>query len=97
MFHINLGEFSEGFASPLKMSEEVSLVNILQTEDWNKSELQTRESIGTKEDDKFAEIRNASRTKDKLMCVLIVVLLIGFSLVVTVVAMHLKGKYVTIT
>lgn len=77
------------------MSEEVSLVNILQTEDWNKSELQTRESIGTKEDDKFAEIRKASRTKDKLMCVLIVVLLIGFSLVVTVVAMHLKGKYVT--
>lgn len=76
------------------MSEEFALVDILQTEDWNKFELKTSESIGTKEEDcKFAEIRKAARKKDKLMCALTVILLVVFSLAVVVVTMHLKGIY----
>ncbi|CAC5368631.1 CLEC12B [Mytilus coruscus] len=77
------------------MSKEIELHNILQTEDWNKSEPQTRESIGTNVvDDKLAEIRKASKKKDKIICALTVVLLVGFSLAVAVVAMHLKAYYI---
>ncbi|CAC5360485.1 unnamed protein product [Mytilus coruscus] len=76
------------------MSEDVELVKILQAEDCNKSDLQTREIIGTNvENDRLAEIRKAIRKTDKLICVLTVVLLVGFSLAVTAVVMHLKAYY----
>lgn len=78
------------------MSEQVQLVNIPTDEDLNKSEIQSRESIDTNSwNDKLAEIRKASRKRDKFILALTVILLICSSLAVTVVVIymeHVKGK-----
>ncbi|XP_052085147.1 uncharacterized protein LOC127722298 [Mytilus californianus] len=75
----------------LKMSEQVQLVNILQADEWNKSELQRRDSIETNAwNDKLAEIRNASKKRDRAFLALTIMLLICFSLAVTVVVIYLE-------
>ncbi|CAG2229348.1 Collagen alpha-4(VI) chain,Collagen-like protein 7 [Mytilus edulis] len=72
------------------MSEQVQLVDILQTDDWNKSE-QSRDNIETNAfNDKLAEIRNASKKRDKAFLALTIMLLICFSLAVTVIVIYLE-------
>ncbi|XP_063438093.1 pulmonary surfactant-associated protein D-like isoform X2 [Mytilus trossulus] len=73
------------------MSEQVQLVDILQTEDWNKYELQNRNSIETNAlNDKLVEIRNASKKRDKAFLALTIMLLICFSFAVTVIIIYLE-------
>ena len=74
------------------MSEQVQLVDILQTDDWNKSE-QSRDGIETNAlNDKLAEIRYASKKRDKAFLALTIMLLICFSLAVIVIVVYLEGK-----
>ncbi|VDI76635.1 Hypothetical predicted protein [Mytilus galloprovincialis] len=72
------------------MSEQVQLVDILQTDDWNKSE-QSRDGIETNAlNDKLAEIRYASKKRDKAFLALTIMLLICFSLAVIVIVVYLE-------
>ena len=78
------------------MSEQVQLVDILQTDDWNKSELQSKDSIENIEtnawNDELVKIRNASKKRDKALFALTIILLMCFLLAVTVIVTYLEGK-----